>query len=215
MLGEIRGVLILTIMIPTIPERRKIFRELLNEVKKQVAFCADIHPTLGDVEIIYDASRKQLAGGVSIGKKRGNLVKRAKGVYVCFLDDDDQISPRYVETLLRLCNEDADVCTFRNISKFDGYWAMFDLSLENPNEQSRDNEMVLRKPWHICPVRREYAQSVEFPNISYGEDWEWFEKVLVHCKTEAKTNSVIHEYHHHAKTSEADKISQHEQEMRS
>lgn len=209
MLGDIKGVLVLTIMIPTIPQRKKVFRELYMEVKRQVDFCNEIHPTLGDVEIIYDQSRRFIDGGVSIGKKRDNLVKRAGGKYVCFLDDDESIAPNYIETLLRLCNEDKDVCTFRNISKFDEYWAIVDLSINNENEQSRSDEMVLRKPWHICPVRSEYAKMHDFPDSNYGEDWEWFDKVLSHCTTEAKTNTVIHGYNHSIHKSEADKITNH------
>lgn len=209
MLGEIKGVLVLSIMIPTIPQRKKVFRELYMEVKRQVAFCSEVHPTLGDVEIIYDQSRRFIDGGVSIGKKRDNLVKRANGIYLCFLDDDESIAPNYIETLLRLCNEDKDVCTFRNISKFDEYWAIVDLSINNPNEQSRSDEMVLRKPWHICPVRSEYAKLYTFPDSNYGEDWEWFSKVLSHCATQAKTNTVIHGYNHSVSNSEADKITNH------
>lgn len=214
MLGEVPGLLMLTIMIPTIPERKKVFRELHLEVKRQVDYCLDVHPTLGDVEIIYDQSRRFVDGGVSIGKKRDNLVKRANGKYVCFLDDDENPAPNYVESLLRLCNEDKDICTFRNVSKFDAYWAVIDMSLDNPNEQSRGDVMVLRKPWHICPVRAEYAKLHDFPDSNYGEDWKWFELVLLHCKTEAKTNAILHQYNHSIHYSEADNIVNYEK-MRS
>lgn len=208
-----RDILMLSILIPTIQERTGIFRTLMKKLRAQDAQIREMHWTLGDIEIIWDKSKKFLDGGPSIGEKRGNLVKRARGKYLCFLDDDEDISPRYLEALLRLTQEDKDVCTFRNISKFDNYWCMVDLSIHNPNEQTRSNELVLRKPWHICPVRSEFAKQVEFPKINYGEDWQWFDKVLAMCRTEAKTKEVLHEYRHSNKSSAADKIIHHEQEQ--
>jgi glycosyltransferase involved in cell wall biosynthesis len=201
---------ILSILIPTIPDRVEQFTKLFNEVHRQVAYMATVHPTLGEIEIFVDSRDKFLAGGPSIGKKREQLVKNATGKYLCFLDDDESIAPNYVEVLVRLCQEDKDVCTFRNISKFDNYWMVVDMSLHFPNEQAIAEKTCLRKPWHICPVKSEYAKLYDFPDTSYGEDWAWFEKVLTHCETEAKTNHVIHQYNFSSKTSEADKITQYE-----
>lgn len=202
----------LSILIPTIPSRNAMFRALTKELERQNDFIKEYHWTLGCVEIIWDRSKPFLDGGPSIGEKRQKLVRRAQGKYLCFLDDDEDIAPNYLETLLRLCNEDMDVCAFRNLSRFDNYWAVFDLSIKNPsNEQSRSDQMVMRRPWHICPVRSEFAKMVDFPNSNYGEDWEWFEKVLVYCRTEAKTNAIIHCYNGYNSTSEATKIVNHAQ----
>lgn len=204
--GDNRGRRILSILVPTIPSRRKIFRKLMDELDRQHDNILEYHWTLGEIEVLWNRSKPFLEGGLSIGEKRESLVHRASGKYLCFLDDDENIAPNYLETLLRLCQEDKDVCTFRNLSRFDNYWCVVDLSLNNPNEQSRSDDMVLRKPWHICPVKSHYAKQHPFPKSNYGEDWEWFEKVLIHCKTEAKTNAIIHIYNHSARTSEADKI---------
>ena len=196
----------LSILMPTIPSRSAVFLRLFRELKYQIAYCKTVHPTLGEVEVKIDRRIEFLKGGPSIGAKRQSLIEKANGKYLCFLDDDENISPSYVETLLRLCIQDKDVCTFRNITKLDGYWCVVDMGLNNPNEQTTDKDIVLRKPWHICPVRREFAQLYSFPESNYGEDWQWFEKVLTHCSTEAKTNAVIHQYNHSKNTSEADKI---------
>lgn len=200
------GVKMLSILMPTIPSRSYIFFRLMREVKYQVEYCKKVHPTLGDVQVLVDRRKEFLKGGPLIGEKRQSLIERASGQYVCFLDDDDNISPQYVETLLRLCNHGADVCTFRNISKFDNYWCVVDMGLNNPNEQAHDRDIVYRKPWHICPVRKEFADKHIVPSMNYGEDWKWFEKVLSHCTSEAKTNNILHQYNHSSKVSEADKI---------
>lgn len=159
------------------------------------------------VELLFDASPKFLAGGLSIGKKREALVRRASGKYVCLLDDDDKISPNYLQILVRLCLEGKDVCTFRNISKLEDFWTIVDMSVfHTENEQATHDRIVKRKPWHICPVKTKYAQRYAFLDINYGEDWAWVEQVLTHCQTEAHTDAIIHQYNYSSKTSEADKI---------
>lgn len=201
--------MILSILIPTIPDRVEMFTKLFNELHRQLEYIQTFHPSLGRVEVLIDHSKKFLEGGPSIGKKREALVKRATGKYLCFLDDDESIAPNYLETLLRLCQRDADVCTFRNISKMDNYWMIVDMGLHYPNDQANPLFIVRRRPWHICPVRSIFAKLYDFEDISYGEDFVWMEKVLTHCLTEAKSEAIIHGYNHSSKVSEADKITNH------
>lgn len=189
-----------------------MFTKLYNEVHRQVLYCKTVHPTLGDVQVVVDGSKKFLDGGLSIGKKREELVKRAIGKYLCFLDDDEGVAPNYIETLLRLCNEgDPDVITFRNFSRLSNYWMTVDMSLHYPvNDEATPNFTIFRRPWHICPVRSIFAKVHPFDDSNYGEDWSWFEKVLKSCISESKSYAIIHEYNHGAH-SEADKITQHVQ----
>lgn len=199
--------IILSILIPTIPERQDKFLALFDKVTGQRVDMTYYHPSLGVVQVLHDLGKKFLDGGLSIGKKRESLVQRAEGKYLCFLDDDEDIAPNYVETLVRLCQLDTDVVTFRNLTKTDFYWTVVDMSLKNPvNEEATPERIVKRKPWHICPVRSEYAKKYQFENSNYGEDWKWFEQVLKHCDTEAHTDAILHVYNHSAKTSESDKI---------
>lgn len=182
-----------------------MFTKLYNELNRQLVYMDTFHPSLGRIEILVNNDKRFLDGGLSIGKKRQELVDRAEGKYLCFLDDDESISGNYLETLVRLCHQDKDVCTFRNISKLSNYWMMVDMSLFFDNEQPSPNEIVKRKAWHICPVRSVFAKQHYFNDSNYGEDWSWMENVLSHCTTEAKSNSIIHQYNH-GSHSEADKI---------
>lgn len=199
-------------MVPSIPKRAKMADMLCMKVGIQINELNALHHTLGEVELIGDYRDSFLDGGPSIGKKRQSLVERAEGKYLCFLDDDEDIAPNYVETLVRLCQLDTDVVTFRNLTKTDFYWTVVDMSLKNPvNEEATPERIVKRKPWHICPVRSEYAKKYQFEDSNYGEDWKWFEQVLKHCDTEAHTDAILHVYNHSAKHSEADKIMKHVQ----
>ena len=201
--------MIASILIPTTPDRHEMFTALFNELHRQLEYMNTFHPTLGEIEILVDDSKRFLDGGLSIGKKREALVQRANGKYCWFLDSDESISPNYLETLVRLCCQDKDICTFRAIAKLDNYWALYDMRLYQTNEQSTPDKTVLRAPWHQCPVKTEFAKRYEFEDISYAEDWKWMVSVLVDCKTEAHTDQILLQYNH-GKHSEADKITAHE-----
>lgn len=195
---------ILSILIPTIPQRVEMCTRVFNEVYRQIQYCRTVHPSLGSVEVIIDETKRYSEGGLSIGKKRESLVKRAKGKYLCFLDDDDMISGNYVETILRLAQHDSDVITFRSFCRLETYSMVVDMSLGcYTNDQATPDRIINRSPWHICPVKSIYAKLHQFSDTNYGEDWTWFEQVLKHCTTQSKTNAILHEYHH-GKHSEAD-----------
>jgi len=83
--------MILSILIPSIPERANKLNILLDNLKTQVIEVNKTHPTLGEVEILIDDSKKFIEGGKSVGKKRYDLIKKAKGKYICFLDDDENV----------------------------------------------------------------------------------------------------------------------------
>lgn len=184
-----------------------MFAQLAADISDQAIELQKYHPSLGTVQILSDTSDTFLNGGPSIGKKREALVQRADGKYLCFLDDDETIAPNYLETIVRLCHKNADVVTFRNFTTTDFYWTVVDMSLENEiNEEANPDRIVRRRPWHICPVKSEYAKLYSFPDTNYGEDWTWFEKVLKHCENESHTDAILHAYNHSTQDSESDKI---------
>lgn len=200
------GNIILSILIPSIPKRKYKLDALLIELTEQIEALKQ-HEMLGIVEVIFDDSKSFLEGGLSIGKKRQSLVKLANGKYLCFLDDDESIAPNYVESLLRLCNFDLDICTFRAISKLEASWGLVDMRLAYKfNDQFSPEFTIRRMPFHICPVRSKFAKLYEFEDISNAEDSKWIEQVLQHCTTEAHTDKILFQYNHNSQNSEADKI---------
>lgn len=201
---------ILSILTATIGSRYSEWTKLNYEIVTQVGDLNRVHPTLGTVQVLTYNSEPFLSGGLSIGKKRESLVDKATGKYLCFLDDDEDIAPNYVETLVRLCQLDRDVVTFRSFIKNDFYWSVVDMRLGNSNEEATPDRIVKRNAWHVCPVRSKYAKMYKFEDSNYSEDWTWMEQVLKHCETEAHTDQILHSYQHSAKTSEADKITRHE-----
>jgi hypothetical protein len=198
---------ILSILIPSIPKHSRMLEGLFLDLYNQIEKMYLMHFSLGEVEILCDDSKSFLDGGLSIGKKRESLVKRAQGKYLVFLDADDIPAPNYVETLVRMCHEDKDVVTFRDFTTTDFYWTLIDMSLSHEeDEQATPDRIVKRRPWLVCPVRSEYAKQFEFPDINYGEDAIWMSQVLTLCKTEVHTDQILRSYKHSSKTSMADQI---------
>jgi glycosyltransferase involved in cell wall biosynthesis len=196
----------LSILIPSIPERLEYLNKLIVQLNSQRAYVNHTHPTLGDIEIVIDDSVSYLLGGKTVGQKRDDLVQRAKGEYLCFLDDDDEVPSNYVEELLRGASWGFDVVTFNSLFKCDTYWALIDMSLSNPNNEATPNGVVRRNAWHICPIRSEIAKKHRFTDKNNAEDWDWMSRVLKDVHTEYKSHMILHQYNHFAAVSEVDKI---------
>jgi glycosyltransferase involved in cell wall biosynthesis len=186
--------MILSIIMISIPERAERFNALKKKVSKQITKIHEYHPTLGSVEIVPVISPKFADGGGSIGYKRQLGLLAAKGEYVCWLDDDDDISPDYVETLVRLCNKGADVCTFNNVSKFDNFWMVVKMHFKTKHDQQAKPGIINRRPYHVCAFRRGVLDGVVFPDTNWDEDTGFIGQALKNCKTFAHSDAILHEY---------------------
>ena len=88
---------LLSILIPTLPERQDSFSRLTRKLRAQI----DATESGDRVEILdFLDSREH-----TIGAKRNWLLDRARGEFVAFVDDDDDVSERYVD-LIRHAIED-------------------------------------------------------------------------------------------------------------
>ena len=197
----------LSILIPTLPQRKKMFNILRKNLTAQIDFVHSTHPSLGQVEILFDSSKKFLKGGLSVGAKRDALKCKATGEYLVFVDDDDMIAPNYLESILRLMESNPDIITFRSLYKSSTYWGIVDMNLNHAeNEQMNDSTIVKRQPFHVCPIRTSIAQQHSFPDINNAEDWGWMVKVLTDCKTQSHSDQILHQYNEFASVSEVNKI---------
>lgn len=199
----------LSILIPTLPQRKKMFNILRKNLTSQIDFVHSTHPSLGQVEILFDSSKKFLKGGLSVGAKRDALKCRATGDYLVFVDDDDMIAPNYLESILRLMESNPDIITFRSLYKSEHYWGIVDMNLNHAeNEQMNDSTIVKRQPFHVCPIRTSIAQQHSFPDINNAEDWGWMVKVLSDCQKQAHSDQILHQYNDFSITSAVHEIEQ-------
>jgi len=185
---------VLSIVMCSIPERAQSFNKLRTEVKRQIDYCNNRHRTLGRTEIVDVITQSVLNGGISIGAKRQEGLNRAQGKYVCWLDDDDWVSPDYVETLLRLAIADADTLVFNNISIFPEFWCLVQMNLDFIQDEQVFPGIVHRRPYHVCGFRRSILKDCIFPDANWDEDTAFLSQVWPKLKSQAKTEAILHEY---------------------
>ncbi len=154
--------MILSILIATLEARRVPFEALYEKLRGQV-LAFGLH---GRVEILSNRD----AGRKSIGLKRNELVKSAKGGYVCFIDDDDDCSPDYVARLASACAVDRDCVGIIGKVWWHEKWVPFIHSLRYRSYARSKDGTFVRPPNHLNPIRRGIVAAHGFTDKNYGED---------------------------------------------
>ncbi len=150
-----------TVITPTIPERKDVLAECINSVKGQTVAPAAHY-------IGLDASRK---GPSTV---RNELIEKTKTKWLCFLDDDDILYPNHFEVL------------YENImgqDKYDLIWTWCDtVGRENFNPNSRFDANRLRQGNYIpitVLVKTDLVKEVGcFDTEARLEDWDLWIKLL-------------------------------------
>lgn len=142
------------------------------------------------VEVITDDSMDY-----NIGTKRNKLLEMAKGEFIVYVDDDDLISNNYVSLVLEACKSKPDCIGINGIITTDGkderQWF---ISKEYGHWHTGANGVYYRTPNHISPVKRELALQAGFPEISFGEDAEYSNRLLPLLKSEVIIAQPIYKY---------------------
>lgn len=163
--------MILSILIPTLPGRAK----LLESLKKHLGDSR--YP---DVQVITDERV-----GVSTGRKRNDLITRAAGEYIVFIDDDDMVPADYIESIRHAALKGPDCITFRGHMTTNGKNRV-DFVLRLGEMYEERGGKYYRWPNHITPIRRSIALKVPFPDIYVGEDYAWSKQIndmkLIHSE---------------------------------
>lgn len=179
--------MLLSILIPTLPDRINQYTELIN--------CINIQLTqlnaFDKVEIITDDRGRS----IPTGTKRNDLINKAKGLYTVFIDDDDKLPLFYIYEVLKAIESNPDVITFKgymttnNIDRVD-----FIIKLNESYEERKG--IYYRYPNHLCPMKRELIKDIKFDYITIGEDYKWATKIkeLDLLKTEVHIDSNMYYY---------------------
>lgn len=190
--------ILLSILIPTIPQRTKEFERLSTELYRQISECNASEL----VQVLPLSTETYLNGGPSTGAKRNQLLSIAMGKYVAFVDDDDMVMDCYISEILKAAETDCDVMATNGYMTTDGREHMdFEISIHNP--YALVGGKYLRHPNHLSPIRRNIALDIGFPDQSNGEDYDYCRRLKDSglCKTETKIIPQIYHYNysHHNK----------------
>ena len=134
-------------------------------------------------------------GEISIGEKRNKLLYSAKGEYVCFLDDDDMISPFYIPNILKALEKTPDCVGFKGIITQKNKEQKIFIHSIKYNSWYEENNIYYRCPNHLNPIKKELAISIGFPNLYYHEDQNFSMRIKDLLKTEEFINDPIYFYY--------------------
>lgn len=182
----------LSVLIPTLSETYSIHMlSRLNEI-----LDPQIQKHSDKVEkIIHDAGRF-----MPTGQKRNELVARAEGDYIIFIDSDDVVSEDYLELILKAIEEGPDVVTFcGNITEDGGPRKKFVIKLGEGYEERRG--VYYRYPNHLTAMKRELVKDVKFPHIWIQEDYQYATQIKRQglLKTEVHIHKEIYLYEFNSK----------------
>ena len=139
----------------------------------------------------------------SIGAKRQALVDMARGQYIAFVDDDDDISDNYVSELLAAAASGADVITFHQHAVYNGLQSTVHFRLGQGDGAFIPGGITKRDAWHVCAWRRDTVAGCQFLESNYGEDRAWALQARKRVKTSIHIDKVLHTYRHDAATTAA------------
>lgn len=177
--------MILSILVATLPERSHHLHNLMRFLNPQLC---------DGVEILTDSRDRS----VPTGAKRNDLIQKAKGEYVCFIDDDDEISSTYVSDILESAKQNPDCITFEGWMTTNGIsYVHWIIKLGEKYEARTDPDGVTRYyrfPNHLVPIRRSIASQVGFPHIWQGEDYQWALRLQQYLKTSVHIPKLLYHY---------------------
>lgn len=185
----------LSVLICSIPTRYSMMEKLYNKLLSQVGN--------EDVEILCLIDNKKR----TIGDKRNALVVSARGDYLTFIDDDDDVFDNYIKELLTGIKSNSDVIVFNEICTFNGENTfVVRPGIEYENEKTRKINGrwvdIKRKPWHWCVWRSSIAKTERVPDMSFGEDELWCRRLLPKIKTQHRIDKILRRYIYNDKTSD-------------
>lgn len=180
---------VFSILIATLESRKKLFYSLLEKFNQQ------INEYDGLCEILWESDD----GSKKTGEKRNSLLSRANGKYLAFFDDDDEPSPNYIKLVLEAVKSEPDCCSLLGQITVDGQNPqLFEHSLKYSDWRTNEAGKIRyeRNPNHLNVIKSDIAKAISFPEIDYGEDKAWSDRLKQSnlLKTESKINDILYYY---------------------
>ncbi len=183
------------ILMPSIPHRYEGLCFLLDELDRQM------QPNVG-VRIFYD----NLA--CPVGRKYHILAHSSKASYISVLEDDDMISPNFIDTINEALLSRPDYVGFKVHWTHDGAPQIpVEHSLKHKEWTIYDgtNTVLYRDINQFNPMKRELALLGGYEgHPPDGKAWDWHWSQGVRASGKVKTEVFIPEIMHYYRTKSAD-----------
>jgi len=154
-----------SILICTLDERVEQFSFIYNKLQGQI----NANDLQDRVEILFFKDNRQY----SVGYKRNTLMRQSKGMYVNFIDDDDDVHDNYIKMIYEELQSKPDCVSLTGIITFNGNWPCPFVHTIQHKDHYKIGNTFYNPPNHISTIKRSVASRFPFPDISYGEDYNW------------------------------------------
>jgi hypothetical protein len=154
-----------SILIPTIPGREDGLTRLTTSVREKIArICPDLR-----YEFCIEFDNKEM----SIGMKRQKLLDSAKGKYLSFIDDDDDITDAYIEDLWGCIRGGYHTMRLRGQMSQYPFVHSTEITMASPMATMDEPALFQRPPNHLNPMLSDVAKLIKFKDAVHGEDLDW------------------------------------------
>lgn len=150
----------LSLLIPSLENRAGFYNRLREILDPQLT---------AEVEVITFIDN----GERTIGAKRNWLLKKAKGEYIAFIDDDDRVSTHYVSKVMEGIDKGVDACSLIGIITEDGLNPKKFIHSNKYNSWFEIRGIYYRCVNHLNCVRKSIALQIMFPEKNKGEDHDY------------------------------------------
>lgn len=175
---------LLSILICTMPKRAVMLDTLISSLFAQI----------GDypVEIIASDDMR-----VTTGAKRNDLLQKAHGEYVVFIDDDDTISPDYISEIMKALESKPDAVGLNGFITTNGINKK-EWRVSRNFAYKEIGGIYFRYNNHLSPVKRSIALQIKYPDKTFGEDFDYATRLHKSrlIKTEVYINKHLYNYNY-------------------
>lgn len=174
----------LSILIATLGQRNQRFLQLIDSIYQQAA---------DDVEVLAYWNN----GEVPLADIRQKLVDEAKGKYLCFIDDDDEIPDYYIEEILNAIEQNPDYVGWRMQLYHNGEKMKPTYHSLRYDNWSEDENGWYRDVSHLNPIKSSIAKQAHYRAVGGSpEDVPWAAKVRPLLNTEIYIDRPMYFYLH-------------------
>lgn len=195
-----------SILIPTVPSRlRTVYPDLIDKLLKQIE--ENNASYFVEVLALFDNKTRIL------GEKRNDLVRLARGIFSCFIDDDDDIADDYVSSILKEIDEhrDAHCIVFGSDTIFikcphyeKNRVVHCEYGVEFPKAKYIDANQWRGKPSHTMVWRSEIMKKHQFTPKNNGEDFDFVYSAYhdIDPNKQIRINKTLYYYRYNSRTTE-------------
>jgi len=195
---------LISILIPTLIERREVFNHLIDNIHKQIKE----NNYEKKVEVLSICDDRNL----KLSVKRNMLQKMSSGRYFCHIDDDDSLESdfcisviKHIEDLPIFQTTQPDCIGFNQLAKVQGKRFIVKPNIRNelflsPVERSKSNQTGYQEferfPWQYNLWHEKYKKVYRTESDTNArEDQNWLRKIkLEYPKQMSYINKVLHIY---------------------